>query len=566
MSLKDRVGRLVADTFFAINADLASRKSISDYCNATDARPRRWAAGMLADGAPKPYTDWPGLTDLATAGRHLPPWSEDDAEDPYRGRPAEPAFEDLAKLFARPKNELMKINRSSLLFMSVAQWFTDSFLRSDDQRRGWTDSNHEIDLCALYGLTEEKTRMLRRVENGALTHELDYEVAPNGEHFPPRLLDVSADGSWALKRRYRAVPPGPELDANGDVIPPEPHGSSVDLHDHAKLQRILKLVQKDRLADIRAMGLEHGNVTIGYLAVNTLFLRAHNVVANAIKADNPTWDDERVFQTARLVMVVILIKVVIEDYVAHIAHQPFKMPIGMADKARWGKPNRIAVEFNLLYRWHPMVPDVIEVGGKGYGPGSYMHNPALLVEHGLGAVVDALSKQPAGRLSLRNHPEFMVPTLANSFAMSRAHRLQGYCAYCRQFGLTPPKDFEELVGEQEGAEELVAELKALYGTVEKLEWFTGLFAERQAGRTIMGDLLLTMVANDAFTQALNNPLLSAAVYHPNSERADFREDVFSPTGKKIIDKVSTVADLLKLVHPEDADGIRCTMFHKYAKK
>ena len=91
------------------------------------------------------------------------------------------------------------------------------------------------------------------------------------------------------------------------------------------------------------------------------------------------------------------------------------------------------------------------------------------------------------------------------------------------------ESFAELTSDTE----LRERLEALYdGDIDRLEWYVGIFAEDYPDYLMMGELLTTMVANDAFTQALTNPLLSRNV---------FNEETFSPAGMKIIERDALAA-------------------------
>ena len=69
------------------------------------------------------------------------------------------------------------------MFMFFAQWFTDSFLRTsnDDPTGRKNTSNHEIDLCQIYGLDADKTAMLRSHDGGRLKSQLS--TARNSRRF-----------------------------------------------------------------------------------------------------------------------------------------------------------------------------------------------------------------------------------------------------------------------------------------------------------------------------------------------------------------------------------------------
>src|SRR3546814_14183430 len=64
--------------------------------------------------------------------------------------------------------------------------------------------------------------------------------------------------------------------------------------------------------------------------------------------------------------IVILLKIVIGDYIVHIAPADFPLMVvpGMAEEESWYRTNWIAVEFALLYRWHDLIPASVTFAGE----------------------------------------------------------------------------------------------------------------------------------------------------------------------------------------------------------
>jgi len=84
--------------------------------------------------------------------------------------------------------------------------------------------------------------------------------------------------------------------------------------------------------------------------------------------------------------------------------------------------------------------------------------------------------------------------------------------------------------------EVSKKLEEVYGNIDNLEWFVGIWAEAyDEKKETMGELLTYMVGNDAFTQALTNPLLAAEV---------FNEDTFSKEGFAIINDTGKLSDII----------------------
>ena len=91
---------------------------------------------------------------------------------------------------------------------------------------------------------------------------------------------------------------------------------------------------------------------------------ASTIVSPSSSHEITRWGDERLFQTARMINIVILMKLVVEDYINHIlGHQLFRLDHEFAEEQHWYRANWIALEFDLLYRWHGLCPDKILVGG-----------------------------------------------------------------------------------------------------------------------------------------------------------------------------------------------------------
>ena len=99
-----------------------------------------------------------------------------------------------------------------------------------------------------------------------------------------------------------------------------------------------------------------------------------------------------------------MIKIVVEDYVQHLSsynyHLTFKPQLLFGEPFQY--QNRIAIEFNHLYHWHPLMPDDFNINGTKYNLKEFVFHPEILVKHGIREFVDSLSKQRAGAVSSKS--------------------------------------------------------------------------------------------------------------------------------------------------------------------
>ena len=457
------------------------------------------------------YTSWDSLTDRTFSSRLLPPASAAGS--------SLPPVEEFEALFTR--TEFVESPKSTVLFSYFAQWFTDGFLRSDratppDARRN--QSNHEIDLTNLYGLNPDVARQLRTLEAGLLKSQ---EIG--GEEFPLYLCE------------------------NGEIKPEfsNPHLKPVQFDEQS-------LETRNQLF---AMGSDTSNLQIGFVMHNVLFLREHNRIARLLGEAYPGWDDERLFSTTRNILTVVLMKIVIEDYINHITPTIFELSLDPASfpNERWYRQNWMAIEFDLLYRWHSLVPSSYAIGGQSIPIGETLYDTETVTKYGLGALFEDASEQIAGQMGLVNTPPELWYVEALSINMGRTVNLRSYNDY-RELSKTPRvTDFDQITGDVNVRDQL----RKLYGHVDNIEFYVGLFAEEVPANGVCPDLLGRMVSMDAFSQVYTNPLLAPRIYN---------EETFSPLGMDIITSTKTLSEIVNRNVPQRDGGYYVSLTRKDWKR
>lgn len=448
------------------------------------------------------YVSWTSLTDRHWSARHLPAKKANGLPPP----------EQVIGLFSRNGAPQRLCPKSTCLFPAFAQYLTDGFIRTrmPNPAQGDTDavrrqntSNHQIDLCPLYGRTAEQTLALRqRSEAPGERGRLKSQII-RGEEYAPFLL--GADGS--VKPEFAGLDRPLGLDGQAD-----PAARAV----------------------IFAFGGDRVNAAPQVAMLNTLFLREHNRLAGEIERRHPDWDDERVFETARNTVIVLFIKMVVEEYINHISPVPFRFLAdpSVAWNAPWNKPNWITTEFSLLYRWHSLIPDTIVWNDKSYPvAATFMDNRPLLDAGLAGAFVD-MSSQPAGRLGPMNTTDALLPVEMAAINQGRLCNLASYSDYRAYVSLPRPRDFSDISRNPQ----VVALLRGAYQSVADVDFYVGLFAEDAIDNSPLPALILRMVAVDAFSQALTNPLLSEHVFRP---------ETFSEPGWKAIGSTRSLRDIVE---------------------
>nr|XP_008122862.1 PREDICTED: prostaglandin G/H synthase 1 [Anolis carolinensis] len=375
---------------------------------------------------------------------------------------------------------------TNLMFAFFAQHFTHQvFKTSGKMGHGFTRAlGHGVDLGHIYGDNLDRQHQLRLFRDGMLKYQM-----VKGEMYPPSVEEAPVHMIYPAH------------------VPPE-----------ARL----------------AVGQEVFGLLPGLMMFATIWLREHNRVAALLKDEHPAWDDEQLFQTARLILIGETIKIVIEDYVQHLSgyYLQLKFDPELLFGAQFQYHNRIAVEFNQLYHWHPLMPDTFRVQGQEYSYEQFIYNTSMLTDYGVGALVEAFSKQRAGQIGgVPNLHRNLLKVATGAIEESRLLRLQPFNEYRKRFNLKPYTSFQELTGDEASA----SALEELYGDIDAVEFYPGMLVEKAQPRAIFGESMVEIGAPFSLKGLLGNPICSPEYWKPSTFGGE--------TGFRLV-KTTTFRDLV----------------------
>uniref|UniRef100_A0A8C2VME2 Prostaglandin-endoperoxide synthase 2 n=1 Tax=Chinchilla lanigera TaxID=34839 RepID=A0A8C2VME2_CHILA len=418
------------------------------------------------------YKSWESYSNLSYYTRALPP-VPDDCPTPVgvKGKKQLPDSNMVLEKVLLRRKFIPDPQGTNMMFTFFAQHFTHQFFKTD-QKRGpafTTGLGHGVDLSHVYGETLDRQHKLRLFKDGKMKYQIIH-----GEMYPPTVKDTQADM----------------------IYPPH-------IPEQARF----------------AVGQQLFGLVPGLMMYATIWLREHNRVCDVLKQEHPEWDDERLFQTTRLILIGETIKIVIEDYVQQLSGYHFKLKFDpeLLFNQQFQYQNRIASEFNTLYHWHPLVPDTFQIDDQEYNFQQFLYNNSILVEHGLTTFVESFTKQIAGRVAGgRNVPLGVQKVAKASIEHSRKMKYRSMNEYRKRFSMRAYTSFEDLTGEKE----MAAELEALYGDIDAVELYPGLLVEKPRPDAIFGETMVEMGAPFSLKGLMGNPICSPHYWKPSTFGGD----------------------------------------------
>jgi Animal haem peroxidase len=276
------------------------------------------------------------------------------------------------------------------------------------------------------------------------------------------------------------------------------------------------------------------NWWIGLAVLHNLFALEHNAICDALKSAYPEWNDEELFQHARLINGALIAKIHTVEWTPGILRHPV---LQFAMAAQWsGAPQRwlhlllgednevsrgipgsatdqhsapyaMTEEFTAVYRMHPLLPDTVRIHAlkvKGDKPKALkgskpitlnfvdVQGPVtrgLMKDHGFANVLYSLGIQNPGALRIRNYPNFLrqfkkakrrneadIPLMdmaAVDIMRDRERGVPRYNRFRELLGKKRVTSFEEITSSPDIADKM----REIYKDVDRVDLLVGLMAE-----------------------------------------------------------------------------------------
>ncbi|HEX5107976.1 MAG TPA: peroxidase family protein [Vicinamibacterales bacterium] len=340
------------------------------------------------------------------------------------------------------------------------------------------------------------------------------------------------------------------------------------------------------------------NGWVGLSLLHGLFALEHNAICDLLKRHNPSWNDEQLFQRARLVNGALIAKIHTVDWSTAILSHPV---VQKGLRANWegvlgdtqkifpglndndllagipgsptdhhSAPYSLTEEFAAVYRMHPLMPDDFVFRSAADGSElARLELPDLSGRRGRQVLerfsptdlLYSLGVSHPGAIRLHNYPRhlqnlvndkgerFDVATI--DILRDRERGVPRYNQFRRLIHKRPVESFEELTDNPLWAEEI----KHVYDhDIEKVDLMVGLMAEPLPEGFGFSDTAFRIFLLMASRRLKSDRFLSK----------DFRPEVYTKQGIDWVQK-STMIDVLKRHFPDlkrALDG-RKSAFHPW---
>jgi hypothetical protein len=323
--------------------------------------------------------------------------------------------------------------------------------------------------------------------------------------------------------------------------------------------------------------------------LHTLFVKEHNAIAGFLKGHHPTWDDEKLFLTARLCNSALQAKIHTVEWTPGILATPVLKAAMHANwygaLPQWAKrflprideleglfgvvggaqehhaaPYAITEEFTSVYRMHPLIPDDWEFRshrtGALVGTAEFLElqgkdTRSTIDQYGFSDLFYSFGIAHPGAITLHNHPRALMDLTRLSgervdlgtidVLRDRERGVPRYNDFREKLRRPRLKSFDQLSDNKDWCEEI----REVYdGEIDRVDLQVGLLAE-------------TPPKGFGFSDTAFRIFILMASRRLKSDRfftRDFTPEVYTPEGLDWVQR-NTMKDVLLRHHPELAPAL-----------
>ncbi len=318
--------------------------------------------------------------------------------------------------------------------------------------------------------------------------------------------------------------------------------------------------------DVKGMEITGFNESwwLGLSGIHTLFAREHNVVCEELRAHYRGWSDDRVYQTARLIVSALIAKIhTVEwtpailgtraidvglrsnwdgppagDWITRLGlwlmdeHATVGIPATKPD--HHGVPYSLTEEFVTVYRMHPLLPDdyafLDHRTGETIGRRGFLEIQGALADDelralGLANLLYSCGRANPGAIALHNYPVSLtamerdgerIDLSVVDLVRTRRRGVPRYNDF--RAGLHRPriKRWEDLTADPQS----VQQLREIYRSIDDVDTMVGLFAETPPPGFGFSDTAFRIFILMASRRLQSDRFLTV----------DFRPEIYSPFG------------------------------------
>jgi heme peroxidase len=334
------------------------------------------------------------------------------------------------------------------------------------------------------------------------------------------------------------------------------------------------------------------NYWIGLSLLHTLFVREHNAICDRLKEAYPSWDDEKLFLTARLVNAALTAKIhtvewtpgilanpvleramhanwygilprFVRDRFGHVGTEMIGGIVG-SQQEHHAAPYSITEEFVSVYRLHPLLPDDYAIRDHRNGqliaeidfdPIQGHGTRPTIDEYGMSNLLYTFGTAHPGAITLHNHPNALnghvrlngdrVDLGTIDVLRDRERGVRRYNEFRQALRKSRIERFEDLTDSPEWN----AEIREVYdGDIDAVDLQVGLLGE-------------PLPPGFGFSDTAFRIFILMASRRLKSDRFftnDYNPDVYTPEGIEWVES-NTMVDVLLRHHPELApalDGVQ----------